>query len=193
MAKYSVKGMTRKMKSLTAADLYDMDKKELERFLNYQSKYVVNKIEKLIESGYADYSPLLQRRFSEDSRFLPKTIGLKEAKKMTIKELRDEITELSFLAKAKTLDVRGVKKYIKEFKETTGRDPSSLSSSDWEKIRKKIEEGVYSSSDIIASYSEQDENQSDEDYDDSWDDRIRMTEHERYLREQEKAERFKVK
>lgn len=194
MSKNSVKGFTKTMKSLTAADLYDMDKQQLERFLSYQSKYISKKIENLIDSGYGEYSPLLQRRFEEEGRPLPRPISLKEAKGMTIKELRDEITELSYVAKAKTVDVRGVKKYIKEFKATTGRDPMALSSDDWAKIRKKIEEdSIYSSSDIIASYAEQIEGQSDEDFNDAWDDRISMTEKERYEREQQEAARFRVK
>lgn len=191
MAKYSVKGMTKKMKTLTAGDLYDMDKRELERFLNYQSKYVVKQMEKLIDAGL--YSPLLERRFSKDSRFLPRAIGLKEAKKMTIQDLRDQITELSYLAKSKTLTVKGAKEYQAEFKKITGRDPSTFTSEDWEKIRKKIEETNYNSSEIIASYSEQDENQTDDDFQADWDERIKMTERERYNREQEKANRFKVR
>ena len=191
MAKKSVKGYSRLMKSLTTNELYDMDKKELERFLSYESKLIEKNMMNLIESGLGDYSPLMTRRM-QNNRPLPRRITLKEAKKMTIQELRAEITELSYIAKSKTGDVRGMKKYLKQFKETTGRDPSELSSSDWAEIRKKIEESAYDSNDIIASYSEQGD-ESDQDFQNAWDMRIKANEYARYEREQAKASSFKMR
>lgn len=183
MAKKSVKGYASRMKSLTTSDLYDMDKKELERFLAYESKLITKRLEKLIDSGLGDYSPLLIRRM-ENKRPLPRTIGLKEAKRMTIKELREEIVELSYIAKSKTSSIQGTKKYLKSFKETTGMEATSLSSADWSEIRKKLEESPeYDSNDVISSYQVQ-SGESDEEYQTGWDERIKATEYARYEREQ---------
>lgn len=195
MAKKSVKGYSNLMKGLTAQQLWDMDKQQLERFLNYESKVISKQIERLIDSGYGEYSPLLIKRFQEGyDRALPKPITLKEAKNMSIRELRNMITELSYIAKAKTGTIRGVKKYLKEFKANTGVDPTGLSSSDWEAIRRKLEESPeYDSNDVIASYAVQDNNQTDEDYNKAWDKRIKNAETERWEREQGQGATFVVR
>ena len=193
MAKNSQKGYSRTMKGLTAHALWDMDKKQLEKFLTVESKRISKNIENLIASGYGDYSPLLARRFDpEYDRTLPKPVSMKEAKAMTIQELRNQITELSFIAKSQTSTIRGTKKYLKEFTAKTGRSATALSPADWKKIREKIEESPYGSSEIIATYDEQGA-QDDVSYHNDWDERIKMAEQARAEREQSKGTTFKVR
>lgn len=190
---YSQKEFSQTMKGLTAHKLWDMDKKQLEKFLTVESKRISKNIENLIASGYGDYSPLLARRFDpEYDRTLPKPISMKEAKAMTIQELRNQITELSFIAKSQTSTIRGTKKYLKEFTAKTGRNATTLSPDDWKKIREKIEESPYGSSEIIATYDEQG-SKDDASYHNEWDERIKMAEQARNEREQTKGTTFKVR
>ena len=73
---------------------------------------------------------------------------------MSVEQLKQELRDLAYTARLETSTVSGVRKYVKKFKEKTGKDLTELSSEDWERIRQKIEEG-YGSTSALKAYDEE--------------------------------------
>ena len=139
------------LRGLTEQQLEKMSKADLVNLLTSTSKTITANIRRLKESKIAAASPLLAIR-KESGQALPREIKRKTAIKMDVDRLKQEIRDLAYISRLKTASVSGTKKWVKKFEAKTGVKIGDLTSSDWEKIRKRIEEGDYSSESIIASY-----------------------------------------
>lgn len=146
-------GAMSKLKGLTEQDLFKMKKEDLIDLLVSTSKTVTANVRRLKASEYNDISPFLLQR--DNNKYpLPREIKRKVAQKMGVEQLKQELRDLAYTARLETSTVSGVKRYVKKFKEKTGKDLTELSSEDWERIRQKIEEG-YGSSSAIKAYDEE--------------------------------------
>lgn len=143
-------GNMAKLRGLTEKDLFTMSREEMEQLLYSTSKNITASVRKLMKSEYAEASQFINRR-GENKYPMPREIKLKTAKRMPLEQLKQELRDLSYTANLKTYNVSGAKKYVKKFKEETGKDITELSSNDWEKIRQKIEHG-YDSASVIKAY-----------------------------------------
>lgn len=146
-------GAMSKLKGLTEQDLFKMKKEDLIDLLVSTSKTVTANVRRLKASEYSEISPFLLQR--DNNKYpLPREIKRKVAQKMGVEQLKQELRDLAYTARLETSTVSGVKRYVKKFKEKTGKDLTELSSEDWERIRQKIEEG-YGSSSAIKAYDEE--------------------------------------
>lgn len=146
-------GAMSKLKGLTEQDLFKMKKQDMIDLLVSTSKTVTANVRRLKESKYSDLSPFLLQR--ENNKYpLPREIKRKTASRMSVEQLKQELRDLAYTARLETSTVSGVRKYVKKFKEKTGKNLTELSSEDWERIRQKIEEG-YDSSSAIKAYDEE--------------------------------------
>ena len=132
-------GAMSKLKGLTEQDLFKMKKEDLIDLLVSTSKTVTANVRRLKASEYSEISPFLLQR--DNNKYpLPREIKRKVAQKMGVEQLKQELRDLAYTARLETSTVSGVKRYVKKFKEKTGKDLTELSSEDWERIRQKIEE-----------------------------------------------------
>lgn len=106
-------------------------------------------------------SQFLERR-KESGKPLPKGVTKNQASKMTDTQLNKALTQASYDAKAKTATKSGTKAFNKKFKEKTGKDYGSITSQDWENIRKKMESSPYNSEEVIEAYLEVGDDDEDE-------------------------------
>ncbi len=143
-------GAMSKLKGLTEQDLYKMNKQDLIDLLVSTSKTVTANVRRLKESKYSELSPFLLQR-GKNKYPLPREIKRKVAQKMGVEQLKQELRDLAYTARLDTSTVSGARKYVKKFKEKTGKDLTELSSEDWQRIREKMEEG-YGSTSAIKSY-----------------------------------------
>lgn len=143
-------GNMAKLRGLTEKDLFTMSREEMENLLYSTSKNITASVRKLLKSEYAEASVFMNKRDSNKYP-LPREIKLKTAKRMSLEQLKQELRDLSYTANLQTYNVSGTKKYIKKFKKETGKEITDLTSSDWEKIRQKIEQG-YDSTSVIKAY-----------------------------------------
>ncbi len=153
-------GNMEKLRGLTEQDLYKMSRSEMESLLASTSKNVAASVRRLEKSSYKDVSPFLSKR--DENRYpMPREIKKSTAARMGTEQLKQELRDLSYIANLKTANVSGVRKYVSKFKKETGKDLNELSSADWEKIRKKMEEG-YDSTSVIKAYDVESEDFDDE-------------------------------
>lgn len=146
-------GAMNKLKELTEQYLFEMKKEDMIDLLVSTSKTVTANVRRLKESKYSKLSPFLLQR--DNNKYpLPREIKIKTASRMSVEQLKQELRDLAYTARLETSTVSGVRKYVKKFKEKTGKDLTELSSEDWERIRQKIEEG-YGSSSAIKAYDEE--------------------------------------
>lgn len=144
-------GYMSKLRSMTEIDIQKLSKDELVDMLASVSKNITASVRKLrANEELWKVSQFAQSRDMKKDK-LPREIKKSVAEKMTKTKLQNELRKLAYVSRAKTYNVSGVKKMVKSFKESTGKDITSLSSEDWEKIRKAIEEG-YDSTNAIAAY-----------------------------------------
>ena len=144
-------GYMSKLRSMTEIDIQKLSKDELVDMLASVSKNITASVRKLrANEELWKVSQFAQSRDMKKDK-LPREIKKSVAQKMTKTKLQNELRKLAYVSRAKTYNVSGVKKMVKSFKESTGKDITSLSSEDWEKIRKAIEEG-YDSTNAIAAY-----------------------------------------
>ena len=144
-------GYMSKLRSMTEIDIQKLSKDELVDMLASVSKNITASVRKLrANEELWKVSQFAQSRDMKKDK-LPREIKKSVAEKMTKTKLQNELRKLAYVSRAKTYNVSGVKKMVKSFKESTGKDITSLSSEDWEKIRKAIEEG-YESTNAIAAY-----------------------------------------
>ena len=146
-------GAMSKLKGLTEQDLFKMKKQDMIDLLVSTSKTVTANVRRLKESKYSDLSPFLLQR-DKNNYPLPREIKRKTASRMSVEQLKQELRDLAYTARLETSTISGVRKYVKKFKEKTGKDLTELSSEDWERIRQKIEKG-YGSSSAIKAYDEE--------------------------------------
>lgn len=140
-----------KLRSMTEIDIQKLSKNELVDMLASVSKNITASVRRLRKNEELwKVSQFAQSRDGQKDK-LPREIKKSVAQKMTKTKLQNELRKLAYVSKAKTYNVSGVKKMVKKFKESTGKDITELSSDDWEKIRKLIEEG-YDSESAIAAY-----------------------------------------
>ena len=143
-------GAMAKLKGLTERDLYKMNKQDLIDLLVSTSKTVTANVRRLKNSEYSELSPFLITR-GKNKYPLPREIKRKVAQKMGVEQLKQELRDLAYTARLDTSTVSGARKYVKKFKEKTGKDLTELSSEDWQNIRLKMEDG-YGSTSAIKSY-----------------------------------------
>lgn len=144
-------GYMSRLRSMTEIDIQKLSKDELVDMLASVSKNITASVRKLrANEDLWKVSQFAQSRDMKKDK-LPREIKKTVAQKMTKTKLQNELRKLAYVSRAKTYNVSGVKKMVKSFKESTGKDITSLSSEDWEKIRKAIEEG-YDSTNAIAAY-----------------------------------------
>lgn len=144
-------GYMSRLRSMTEIDIQKLSKDELIDMLASVSKNITASVRKLrANEELWKVSQFAQSRDMKKDK-LPREIKKSVAEKMTETKLQNELRKLAYVSRAKTYNVSGVKKMVKSFKESTGKDITSLSSEDWEKIRKAIEEG-YDSTNAIAAY-----------------------------------------
>ena len=146
-------GAMGRLKGLTEQDLFKMKKQDMIDLLVSTSKTVTANVRRLKESKYSELSPFLLQR-GNNKYPLPREIKRKVAQKMGVEQLKQELRDLAYTARLETSTVSGVRKYVKKFKEKTGKDLTELSSEDWERIRQKIEEG-YGSTSALKAYDEE--------------------------------------
>lgn len=140
-----------KLRSMTEIDIQKLSKNELVDMLASVSKNITASVRRLRKNEELwKVSQFAQSRDGKKDK-LPREIKKSVASKMTKTKLQNELRKLAYVSKAKTYNISGVKKMVKKFKEQTGKDITELSSEDWEKIRKLIEEG-YDSESAIAAY-----------------------------------------
>lgn len=148
-----------KLRSMTEMDIQKLTKDQLVDMLASVSKNITASVRRLRKNEELwNISQFASSRSGKNDK-LPREIKRGVAEKMTKTQLQKELRNLGYISRAKTYNVSGVKKMIKHFKETTGRDITELSSEDWENIRKKIEEGYDSESAISAYDSDYDEDE----------------------------------
>ena len=146
-------GAMGRLKGLTEQDLFKMKKQDMIDLLVSTSKTVTANVRRLKESKYSELSPFLLQR--DNNKYpLPREIKRKTASRMSVEQLKQELRDLAYTARLETSTVSGVRKYVKKFKEKTGKDLTELSSEDWERIRQKIEEG-YGSTSALKAYDEE--------------------------------------
>ena len=144
-------GYMSKLRSMTEIDIQKLSKDELVDMLASVSKNITASVRKLrANEELWKVSQFAQSRDMKKDK-LPREIKKSVAEKMTKTKLQNELRKLAYVSRAKTYNVSGVKKMVKSFKESTGKDITSLSSEDWEKIRLAIEDG-YDSTNAIAAY-----------------------------------------
>lgn len=146
-------GAMSRLKGLTEQDLFKMKKQDMIDLLVSTSKTVTANVRRLKESKYSELSPFLLQR-GNNKYPLPREIKRKVAQKMGVEQLKQELRDLAYTARLETSTISGVRKYVKKFKEKTGKDLTELSSEDWERIRQKIEEG-YGSTSALKAYDEE--------------------------------------
>lgn len=143
-------GNMAKLRGLTEKDLFTMSREEMESLLYSTSKTITASVRKLMKSEYKNVSQFVSRR-NDNKYAMPREIKLKTAKRMELEQLKQELRDLSYTANLGTYNVSGTKKYVKKFKQETGKDISELTSTDWEKIRQSIEQG-HDSTSVIKAY-----------------------------------------
>ena len=140
-----------KLRSMTEIDIQKLSKNELVDMLASVSKNITASVRRLRKNEALWKVSQFAASRSGDKDKLPREIKKSVAQKMTKTKLQNELRKLAYVSRAKTYNVSGVKKMVKSFKESTGKDITELSSDDWENIRKLIEEG-YDSESAIAAY-----------------------------------------
>lgn len=144
-------GYMSRLRSMTEIDIQKLSKDELVDMLASVSKNITASVRKLrANEELWNVSQFAQSRDMKKDK-LPREIKKSVAVKMTKTKLQNELRKLAYVSRAKTYNISGVKKMVKSFKASTGKDITSLTSEDWEKIRKAIEEG-YDSTNAIAAY-----------------------------------------
>lgn len=139
-----------KLRSMTEIDIQKLSKNELVDMLASVSKNITASVRRLRKNEALWKVSQFAASRSGDKDKLPREIKKSVAQKMTKTKLQNELRKLAYVSRAKTYNVSGVKKMVKSFKESTGKDITELSSDDWENIRKIIEEGYDSESTITA-------------------------------------------
>lgn len=139
------------LRKMTEIDIQKLSKDELVDMLASVSKNITASVRRLRKNEDLWKVSQFAASRTGDKDKLPREIKKSVAVKMTKTKLQNELRKLAYVSRAKTYNISGVKKMVKKFKEDTGRDITELSSSDWEEIRKLIEEG-YDSESAIAAY-----------------------------------------
>ena len=154
---------TMQLRGLTTPKLNSMTREEKINLLVKGTDALRKNMENLQKytKQTGEKSQFLERR-KESGKPLPKGITRNQASKMTDTQLNKALTQASYDAKAKTATKSGTKAFNKKFKEKTGKDYGSITSQDWENIRKEMESSPYSSEEVIEAYLEVGDGDEDE-------------------------------
>lgn len=151
------KGAVDIIKEFNSFDIDNLSRDEKIKLIASSSKTLYDRYKRLKESGLN--SPYLNKMKKPPTRYLKKSLN-----KMNNTKLNNLLSDLSLKARNKTSSIKGAKQFMKEFKEKTGVEYSSIDSATWDKIRRKIEDSPYSSEEIIQAYSEYDDEDDVESY-----------------------------
>lgn len=141
-------GNIERLRKLSEQQLIHMSNEEMAKLIASTSKQIAMSVNKVLKR-YGDMSQFITHRIA-NGYGMPKETKYQTAIKRGRQWLEQELRDLSYTARLKTATLGGMRSYLKNFEKTTGVDPKILKSSDWETIRKKIEEGYDSTSAIIA-------------------------------------------